>query len=69
MRTKYFIAYYGPTFCRAWDDAGRRWVPYGMNLYTTYFDKLEDVLPVVRRVKRACSGWSADIYIDSVLTV
>ena len=69
LKIKYFIAYYGPTFARAWDDAGRRWVPYGMRLYISYFEDIAEAFAVLRRVRRACSGWHDDILIDSVLTV
>lgn len=68
-KIKYFIAYYGPTFCRAWDNEKRRWIPYGMKLYTTFFDSLDDALKAVRNVRRNCSGWRDDIVIDSVVTV
>lgn len=67
-KIKYFIAYYGPTFCRAWDNEKGRWIPYGMNLYTSFFDDLDNALQVVRNVRRACPGWRDDIMIDSVIT-
>ena len=64
---KYFIAYYGSDHAMAWDNDNNRWVPYDMKLYISTWDKPEDVFPVVRKVKKACSGWYDDIYIDSRL--
>lgn len=69
MKIKYFIAYYGPTFCRAWDNEKGRWIPYGMKLYTTFFDSLDDAFKVARNVRRNCSGWRDDIVIDSIVTI
>ena len=67
-KIKYFIAYYGPTFCRAWDNEKGRWIPYGMNLYTSFFDDLDRALQVVRSVRRACPGCRDGIMIDSIIT-
>jgi hypothetical protein len=70
MKTKvlYFIAYYGPSFCRAWDNDSKRWVPYGMDLYTTFYNDLDSAFEVLHMVRRACSGWRDGIAIDSKLT-
>lgn len=68
MKVKYFIAYYGPTFCRAWDNENKKWIPYGLHLYITYFYDLDDAFKTIKDVRRACSGWRDDIVIDSVIT-
>ena len=67
-KVKYFIAYYGPTFCRAWDNENKKWIPYGLHLYITYFDNLDDAFQIIKGVRRACSGWRDNIVIDSIIT-
>lgn len=50
-----------------WDADKMRWIPAGLFLYITNYNDLETVLKDVRKVRRMCSGWADDIYIDSVL--
>lgn len=68
-KVKYFIAHYGAGSAHAWDADGARWVPHGMKLYITFWDNINDVFRECSKVRRACSGWHDDIYIDSELTV
>lgn len=63
-KIKYFIAYYGDT-PRAWDAGKSRFVPYGMNLYITFYDRPEDAMREMRKVRKLASGWMNDIFIDS----
>lgn len=69
MKTKvrYFIAYYGYKHMW-WCDEQEMFVPVGMYLYRTTWDKLEDAMQAMRRVRKIASGWVDDIYIDSELT-
>lgn len=65
---KYFIAHYGVNFPSAWDNDQKRWVPIGMKLYISAWDSIEEIWPIIRSVKKACSGWRNDIYIDSFIS-
>ena len=62
---KYFIAAYLPDRVLWWDDDFKRWVPAGLCLYRSTWDSLDDVFRIVRKVKKSCSGWHDDIYIDT----
>lgn len=66
-KVKYFIAYYGDT-PRAWDADKSRFVPYGMDLYTTFYDRPEDAMREMRKVRKEASGWMDNIFIDSKLS-
>ncbi len=66
-KIKYFIAYYGQEHAFAWDADGSRFVPYGMHLYVTFYDRPEDAMREMRKVRKLASGWLPDIYIDSKL--
>lgn len=63
-KVRYFIAYYGDT-PRAWDADKSRFVPYGMDLYTTFYDRQEDAMCEMQKVRKLASGWMNDIFIDS----
>lgn len=66
-KVKYFIAYYGE-HAFAWDADKSRFVPYGMDLYTTFYDCPEDAMRELRKVRKEFSGWRDDIGIDSKLS-
>ena len=63
---KYRIVYVGNNSYMAWDDDNECFVPAYMHLYVTTWDNLEDVFPVKRKVKKMCSGWADNIFIDSI---
>ena len=66
---KYFIAYYGPDGNhKVWSDIKNDFVPAGMHLWYAVYDTIEDAMKACRAVRKACSGWHDDIYIDSYLT-
>lgn len=64
-KIKYRIVCLGDDRYLAWDDDGKRFVPAGMLLYVTTYDDIDSVFKAIRKVKRLCSGWANEIYIDS----
>lgn len=64
---KYRIIYLGDDRYLAWDADHKRFVPAGMHLYISTWNHLEDAMQEMRRVRKACSGWTDNIYLDSVL--
>ena len=62
---KYRIVYIGDHKYLAWDADNKRFVPAGLHLYVTCFDSLADAFQERRTVKKLCSGWIDNIYIDS----
>lgn len=64
-KISYFIAYYGKKSPLAWCREQKRFIPYGMDLYVTFFEDLNECMREMRKVRRSCSGWVNDIYIDS----
>lgn len=67
-KVKYFIVYYGGKSSKAWDADNSRFVPYGMDLYTTFYDRPEDAMREMRKVRKEASGWMDNIFIDSKLS-
>lgn len=73
MKTKYRIVYYAPEQVLnspkhlAWCEDQKRFIPQELRLYTTCYDSLDAVFEAIRKVKKACSGWSDCIYIDSFI--
>lgn len=65
-RVKYFIAYYGP-HAMAWCSEKEIFVPYETHLYITYFDRAEDALIELRKVREVAREWMKNICIDSKL--
>lgn len=63
---KYRIVYLGNDKYLAWDTDYKRFVPAYMHLYVTTWDSLDDCMKEMHNVKKAYSGWSSDIYLDTV---
>lgn len=62
--TRYRIAYYGDDRYLAWDADNERFVPAGLHLYVTTWNDIFQVFDEMRKVKRKCSGWMPNIYIE-----
>lgn len=62
----YRIIYIGDDKYLAWDAYAQRFIPAFMHLYVTTWRTPEEALTEMRRVKRMCSGWIDNIYLDSV---
>ncbi len=65
MEIKYRIVYLGSDHMLAWCEEHKGFIPAGLMLYVTTYDSLEEAMKAIRKVKRECSGWDDDIYIDS----
>lgn len=71
---KYRIVYYAPGTKLgspkhlAWCEEQKRFIPQELRLYTTSYDSLDEVFKAIRKVKKACTGWYDDIYIDSYIS-
>lgn len=63
---KYRIVYLGDDRYLAWDADNKRFVPAGMHLYISTWSSLEYAMQEMRKVRKACSGWANNIYLDSV---
>ena len=63
---KYRIIYIGDNSYMAWDNANGHFVPAYMHLYVSTWDNIDDVFPVMRKVKKLCPSFADNIYIDFV---